>query len=98
MLTPHAARAPVNRGVAATHHARAPARLVAHPLAPKARSRRASLAPAAARHVAAAALTEQELAKRALRLDSFEPQAVDEVRTRCTVVRRRFAHRSLTGT
>jgi hypothetical protein len=33
----------------------------------------------AARGVAAAALTEQELAKRALRLDTFEPQAVDQV-------------------
>jgi hypothetical protein len=37
----------------------------------------------AARVIAAAALTEQELAKRALRLDTFEPQAVDQVRCLC---------------
>ena len=84
MLALHAARAPASRGVAATHRAHAPARFMGLPLAYKARSRRSVLAPSVARHVAAAALTEQELAKRALRLDTFEPQAVDEARQRCS--------------
>ena len=63
-------------------HAHAPARL-APPSACNPRSRRSSLAVVASRHVVSAALTEQDLTKRALRLDTFEAPAVSEVRL-CT--------------
>ena len=72
-------RSPPSQRNLTQRQAHAPARL-APPSACKPRSRRTPLVAVASRHVVAAALTEQDLTKRALRLDSFEAQAVSEVR------------------
>ena len=76
------ARAPPSQRIQTQRYALTPARL-APPPACKPRSRRTPLVAVASRYVVAAALTEQDLTKRALQLDTFEAQAVSEVR-RCS--------------
>ena len=73
------ARAPPSQRIQTQRHAHTPARL-APPSACKPGNRRSALVAGASLRVVAAALTEQDLTKRALRLDTFEAPAVSEVR------------------